>query len=481
MAERSGATIEPSTDHRTGGRPAVGRLVRELEISRAWLVDPGSDREGPGEIVVRDGRLEAVTWLDPSEGAGVEPDGVIVAPGFIDLHAHLREPGFEDAETVASGLAAAAHGGFTTVCAMPNTEPAIDDAGVLGRVLAAAAASGSPVELLAYGALTAGRRGEALAALGELSDAGAIGFSDDGAPIRSATILRNGLLYAGMLGRPVIDHAEDLALTDGAEANEGLVATVLGLRGWPVAAESGPVGRGLAILADVLRDEPRARLHLTHLSTAAALDLVRSARAAGLPVTCDVTPHHLALTDAWIAGGRDWAWQEDADPWLGLASGAGQYDPALRVNPPLRERSDALACLAAIVDGTAAAVATDHAPHRRVDKMVEFGQAANGISGIETAIGILLAAVDAGRLPLGRAIAALTSGPAAVLRSAGWTGSRGLVEGEPADLVVIDRSDAWQVAPGALLSKGKNSPLLGRELPGRVLLTVAAGRLAYEA
>jgi dihydroorotase len=470
VAERGGATIE-----RAAGTGEIGLLVRELEISRAWLVDPLAGREGPGEIVVSDGRLEAVTWLDGAEGEGVTPDGVIVTPGFIDLHTHLREPGFEDAETVASGLAAAAHGGFTTVCAMPNTDPAIDDAGVFGRVMAAAVASGSPVELLAYGALTAGRRGESLAALGELSDAGALGFSDDGAPIRSASILRNGLLYAGMLGRPVIDHAEDPVLTEGAEANEGLVATVLGLRGWPAAAESGPVGRGLAILADVLRDEPRARLHFTHLSTAAALDLVRAAKARGLPVSCDVTPHHLALTDAWLAGVRDWAWQGEDDRWLGAAQAAHPYDPALRV------RSDALACLAAVIDGTADAVATDHAPHTRVDKMVEFGLAANGISGIETAIGILLAAVDAGHLPLARAIGALTSGPAGLLRAGGWPGSRGLVEGSPADLVVIDRSEPWQVAAASLRSKGKNSPLIGRELPGRVLLTVAGGHLAYEA
>lgn len=473
MADRRSATIE--------GSGAIGRLVTDLEISRAWLVDPLADREGPGEIVVNDGRLEAVTWLGEADGTGVEPGGVIVAPGFIDLHGHFREPGFEDAETVATGLAAAAHGGFTTVCAMPNTDPAIDEASVLGRVLAAAAASGSPVELLAYGAMTVGRRGESLAALGELSDAGAIGFTDDGAPIRSATILRNGLLYAGMLGRLVIDHAEDPGLTEGAEANEGLVATVLGLRGWPGAAEAGPVGRGLAILADVLRDEPRARLHFTHLSTTAALDLVRRAKAAGLPVTCDVTPHHLALTDEWLAGARDWAWGGDPQPWLGAAHVAGPYDPSLRVNPPLRDRSDAAACLAALLDGTADAVATDHAPHTRVDKAVEFGLAANGISGIETAIGVLLAAVDAGRLPLRRAIGALTGGPAAILRSAGWSGSRGLVEGAPANLVVIDRSENWRVEAGSLQSKGKNSPLLGRELPGRVLLTVAGGRLAYEA
>jgi len=459
----------------------VGRVVADLEIRRAWLVDPAGGREGPGEIVVQDGRLEALTWLEGAEAEGVEPTGVIVAPGFIDLHAHLREPGSEDAETIASGLAAAAHGGFTTVCAMANTDPAIDEPGVLARILAAAGASGSPIELLAYGATTVGRAGSILAPLGELSDAGAIGFSDDGAPVRSAAILRNALLYAGMLGRPIVEHAEDLELTEGAEANEGLVATVLGLKGWPAAAEAGPVARGLAILADVLPDEPRARLHFTHLSTAAALELVRRAKVAGLPVTCDVTPHHLALTDTWLAGVRDWAWQDGPSAWLGTGQPARPYDSALRVNPPLRDRSDAAACLAALIDGTADAVATDHAPHRQVDKAVEFGLAANGISGIETAIGLLLAAVDDGRLPLLRAIEALTSGPAAILGLAGWPGTRGLLEGAPANLVVIDRSDDWLVEPGSLRSKGKASPLIGRTLPGRVLLTIAGGRVAFQA
>ena len=276
----------------------------DLEISRAWLVDPSAGREGPGEIVVRDGILEAVTWLDGADADGIDAGGIVIAPGFIDLHAHLREPGNEDAETVATGLAAAAHGGFTTVCAMPNTTPALDEPGVLAGIRAAALASGSPVELLAHGAVTAGRGGERLAALGELADAGVVGFSDDGAPVRSATILRSALAYAGALGLPIVDHPEDAGLTEGAEANDGFIATVLGLRGWPAAAESMAVARDLAVLADVLRDVPEARLHLTHVSTAEALDLIRRAKAAGLPVTCDVTPHHLALTDDWIAGAR---------------------------------------------------------------------------------------------------------------------------------------------------------------------------------
>jgi len=454
----------------------------DLEISRAWLVDPSAGREGPGEIVVRDGILEAVTWLDGADADGIDAGGIVITPGLIDLHAHLREPGNEDAETVASGLAAAAHGGFTTVCAMPNTTPALDEPGVLAGIRAAALASGSPVELLAHGAVTAGRGGERLAALGELADAGVVGFSDDGAPVRSASILRNALAYAGALGLPIVDHPEDAGLTEGAEANEGFIATVLGLRGWPAAAEALAVARDVAVLADVLRDVPDARLHLTHVSTTEGLDLIRRAKAAGLPVTCDITPHHLALTDEWIAGARRWSWDGTGDPWADRAIVAAPYATSLRVNPPLRSPDDAAACLAALLDGTADAVATDHAPHTEVDKAVEFGEAANGISGIETALGVLLVAVGAGRLPLSRAIAAMTTGPAGVLGGRSRrAGSVGLVEGAPADLVVFDRSERWTVTAEALASRGKNTPLLGMELSGRVLVTLAGGRIAYEA
>lgn len=472
--------------------PKIGETVERFELEKAWLVDPVSGHEGPGEIVVIDGILESVNWLEGEEAAGVTDRGVVVAPGFLDLHAHFREPGFEDAETIASGSAAAAHGGFTTVVTMANTKPALDEPGVLERVRSAARASGSPVEVCAYGAVSAGRAGEQLSAMGELADAGVLGYSDDGAPVKTPKLLRSALIYAGMLGLPVVEHAEDTELTVGAEAHEGYVASVMGLAGWPTAAEVGAVARALAVLADVLGDEPRARLHLTHVSTAAAVELVRRGRAGGLPVTCDVTPHHLAFTDEWIAGSRRWAWEAldgrggSRDPWADGVLTAGPYDTSLRVNPPLRTAADAAACLAALVDGTADAVATDHAPHTVVDKEVEFGLAANGISGIETALGVLLSLVDAGKLSLARAVAALTVGPAGVVRSAGGTSghtaarSRGLVEGAAADLVVFDRADSWLVTPESLLSKGKNSPLIGRAIPGRVVLTIAGGRLAYE-
>ena len=468
-----------------GSSADVGRAV-DLDLSRAWLVDPASGREGPADLVVRDGLLAAVTWLDGNDAAGIDDRGIVVAPGFVDLHVHLREPGNTAAETIATGLAAAAHGGFTTVCLMPNTSPAIDQPWLLAGLREKVAASGSPVRALAYGAATTARASETLAPIGALADAGVVGFSDDGSPIRSASLLRNALAYAGMFGLPIVDHAEDATLTDGAEANDGWIATVLGLKGWPGSAEADAVARDLALLADVVREVPTARLHLTHVSTAAGLELVRRAKASGLPVTCDVTPHHLALSDEWVAGARRYAWDAlDAegrarDPWRDGAIVAAPYETSTRVNPPLRSAVDARACLEALLDGTADAVATDHAPHTEVDKDVEFGLAANGISGIETALGLVLEAVDAGLLPLATAIAALTTGPARALGDRAPANAGRLVEGEPVDLVVFDRSDRWAVTPEALASKGKNSPLLGRDLPGRVLLTLAGGRLAYE-
>jgi dihydroorotase, multifunctional complex type len=481
--------MTPSMARAAAGASAdIGRQV-DLDLSGAWLVDPATGRQGPADLVIAGGIIESVTWLEAGDGGAADDRGVVVTPGFMDLHVHLREPGNEGAETIASGLAAAAHGGFTTVCSMPNTTPPIDHAAMVHAARAAAAASGSPLRLLQYGAATLGRAGEQLAPLGELADAGVVGFSDDGSPIHHPELFRNALSYAGMLGLPLIDHPEDLALTAGAEAHEGLVATVLGLRGWPAAAEATAVARDIALLAEVVRDVPGARLHLTHLSTGAAIEHVRRAKLAGLPVTCDVTPHHLALTDEWVAGARRWAWQaidddgRACDPWRDGALSAAPYDTSMRVNPPLRSAVDARACLAGLLDGTVDAIATDHAPHTEVDKDVEFGLAKPGIAGIETALGVLLEAVDAGLLPLARLIEALTTGPARVLGASAMPGdaSLGFAVGAPADLVVFDRADRWTVEPASRMTKGHGNPLDGRSLPGRVVLTVAGGRVAYEA
>jgi len=465
--------------------PRLGETCQRLEIEDAWIVDPGSTREGRGSLLVEGGRIGEVRWAR-GRATRATPD-LLVLPGMVDIHAHLRQPGNEDAETIASGLAAAAHGGFTTVCAMANTDPPLDHAASLRDVQRLAGEAPTPVRMLAYATISEGRAGTVLARLGELSDAGAVGFSDDGAPVDDGTLLRSALAYAGALDRPVMEHPELRTLTQGAEANEGLPATILGLQGWPRSAESTAVARALGLLDEAVRAAPpgdRPRLHLAHVSTAEALDLIRIARQAGLPVTCEVTPHHLALHDGWLGGDRRWAWDAAADPWAGAAAEAAPYDPATRVNPPLRAPTDALALWSGLADGTIQAIATDHAPHRAVDKHVEYGQAATGISGLETALAVALEGVAAGLADLATVVRALTLGPAAVIdpperATASHELVPGLVTGAVADLVVVDRRAAWTVDADSLVSRGKNTPLLGRSLPARVLLTVAQGRFAY--
>ncbi len=459
---------------------AIGDRVERLELEDVWLVDPGSGREGLAGLLVEHGVVVDVDWA--RRGSRRTPS-VVVAPGLFDLHAHLREPGGEDAETIASGLAAAAHGGFTSVCVMPNTSPPIDRPEGVARILSASTTSGSPVRVLPYGTISLGREGHALAPLAALAAAGARGFSDDGAPVDDPELLRAALTEAGGLGLAVVEHPEDRLLTAGAEANEGVPATILGLAGAPPAAETAAVGRAIAVLRQVVADAPtgvRPRLHLTHVSTADALALVRGAKAEGLPLTCDVTPHHLALHDGWLGGDRRWAWEVDHSPWSGGPATARPYDPSTRVNPPLRSPGDALAMLAGLEVGTVDAISTDHAPHRSIDKDVPFGDALPGISGLETALSLLLVAIDAEQLSLATAIRALVVGPRQVLGD-GWPrrGASSFEGGVVADLVVFDRGESWSVTPEVLRSKGRNTPLLGRELPGRVLLTVADGRVAY--
>ena len=443
--------------------PATFRLVG------ARLVDPATGTATVADLVVVDGMLVA-----PGSAPGDLPThdaaGLVVAPGLCDLHAHLREPGGEAAETLESGTQAAAHGGFTTLCAMPNTEPALDEPGRLAAVLARCGTLAAVVHLV--GAVTRGRSGEQLVDMGAMASAGAVGFSDDGSPLSSARLTRAALAYLAPLKLPLIVHCEEPSLAAGTLMRAGAVATRLGLSGWPASAELSMVERDIAMTA-----ETGGWVHFTHLSTAVALDAVRAAKSRGLRVTCDVTPHHLALTDAWVAGDRRFSWEEPdpRGPFVAELEASAAYDGRCRVNPPLPSRADALALLAGVDDGSVDAIATDHAPHPPERTLVEFAAAAPGMVGLETAVSLGLAAVDAGALRLDRLLSALSVVPARLVGE-----SRSLEPGQLANLVVFDPEASWTVSETTLSSRSYNTPLLGRTLPGVVRLTVAAGRLTYQ-
>jgi dihydroorotase len=437
-------------------------------LSDARVVDPTDGTDAVRDLAVIDGRLARAEEVG-ADVPRIDASGLIAAPAFCDLHTHLRQPGGEASETIESGTRAAAHGGYATVCAMPNTEPPLDEPARVAFVQSCASRAAARVRVVA--AATVGRAGERMSALGELAEMGVAGFSDDGAAIASSRMARALLAYLAPLDLPLIEHAEDPTLAEGTLMRGGPTATRLGLAGWPPSAELTIVERDIALAA-----ETGARLHLTHLATAAALDAVRRAKADGVRVTCDVTPHHLAMTDAWVAGDRSFAWEDrDQAPAFAMPLDPSlAYDGRCRVNPPLSSREDALALLAGVVDGTVDAIATDHAPHAPERKAVEFANAAPGMVGLETALSIGLAAVAAGRLELGRLLAALSSGPAALIGE-----SRSLSYGELADLVLFDARARWQVDAELLASRSANTPLIGMELPGVVRLTLASGRVTY--
>ena len=447
-----------------------------------WVVDPVAGLAGVADVSVVAGQIVSVTWRDGeaaahecwAAGANPGPSDPTVAllPALIDLHAHFRQPGSNASEEVQSGARAAAHGGYGTVALMPNTEPAADNVETLQGMTAGERHS---VRLLPIAAATVGRAGTQVSDVAALVKAGAVAISDDGSPIADRAIFRAALLAAAAAGIPLIEHCEEPSLTAGGEAADGLVASRLGLRPWPATGELRAVESAIAVLRDVAASTKTARLHLTHLSTAAALAAVRSAQGEGLPLTCDVTPHHIALTDGWIAGDRRWAWEVAAGDEF-LTPTADAFNANLRVCPPLRTTDDATACREALRNGTALAIGTDHAPHSREKKQVEFGLAANGIAGIETSLSVALAAHRAGELPLATIVAALTTGPARVLGIA----ATGVTPGAMASLVQIDIATSWRPSRETLLGRSINTPLLERELPGVVQRTVLEGRPAYQ-
>lgn len=442
-----------------------GRLTdppASLLLAGVRVLDPASGTDEVRDLGIVDGRFADPATV-PNGAARIDGHGMVAAPGFCDLHTHLREPGDAAAETVRSGARAAARGGYTTVCAMPNTEPPIDRPDRVRSLLEVSRDAACRVRVI--GSVTVGREGMAVADLEGMAAAGAIGFSDDGASVPSADTAGQALRALASLDRPLIEHAEDPDLAAGAVMRAGRTASELGLPGWPAGAEVAVVERDLALAA-----ETSARVHLTHLSCAASLEAVRRARADGVRVTCDVTPHHLAMAETWIAGDRAFAWEPPRrDPLLA-------FDPMCRVNPPLTTRDDAAALLAGIADGTVDAIATDHAPHPAERKLVPFDQAAPGLIGLETALSLGLAAVEAGVLPLAALVAALSTRPAAIIGEV-----RGLVSGGVADLVVFDPAARWRVDRSTIASASTNTPLLGMTLPGVVRLTIADGRVTYRA
>ncbi|MPZ99910.1 MAG: amidohydrolase family protein [Dehalococcoidia bacterium] len=437
-----------------------------IAIHNGRVIDPALGRDSIADVVIVDGRVARV---GPNEGdmvveaERIDATGLVVAPGFVDLHVHLREPGFEYKETIATGTLAAARGGFTTVCAMPNTMPPLDSRAAVESVLREAEAS-AHVRVLPIGCITHGRAGKELAPAGELAGAGVVALSDDGDAVADPSLMRHALEYSTRFGLPIAQHCEDPRLVGDGQMHEGWVATRLGLRGRPASAEETMVARDIA-----LAELTGAHLHICHISTAGSVALVRAARERGTHVTAEVTPHHLTLTHEEVAFGRDYRQL--------------LYDTNAKVNPPLREESDIEALVAALRDGVIDAIATDHAPHATMDKDIEFDLASPGISGLETAFGLSMRLVHSGDIDLAALIERLTAGPVRAWgldRGRGLEGLGTLAPGAVGDVTLLDPDAEWVVEPSGFASSGKNTPLAGTTLRGRVAATVYGGAIVYQ-
>jgi dihydroorotase len=412
--------------------------MAKLLLKGGHVVDPANRRDGAFDVLVDRGKIADVQPAIPANGAKVvDASGKLILPGLVDLHTHLREPGREDKETIETGTRAAVRGGFTTVCAMPNTTPAMDHRGVVDFVAREAARVGL-IAVHPVGAVTRQREGKELTDFGELFEAGCVGLSDDGAPLANGWLMRRALEYARVFDRPIIKHAEDLSLCAGGVMHEGLVSTTLGLTGIPGESESVMVARDLA-----LAQLTRGWIHVAHVSTAASVELIRQAKRRGVRVTCEVTPHHLALTDEAV----------------------GDFNTAAKVNPPLRTEEDRQALLEGLRDGTIDCIATDHAPHTDWEKDAEFDAAPFGISGLETALGVCVETLVApGLLSWPRLVERMALAPSKIAKLASGT----LSAGAEADVILVDPSARWNVDPAAFASKGRHTPFAGRTLTGRV-------------
>ncbi len=427
-----------------------------LLIQGGHIIDPSQGIDEIGSLLVAEGKI---LWSDRGETpppqldyAVLQAQGLIVCPGFLDLHCHLRQPGFEDKETIATGTRAAARGGFTTICCMPNTNPPLDNQTTVDYVRSTAAREGV-IRVLPIGCISKGRKGEELADMAELASAGVIGCSDDGSPVMNSHLMRQALERSRDLDLPIIDHCEDTSITKGGLINEGVTSARLGLRGIPAAAEESMVARDLALTREI----SGAHLHIAHVSTKGSVDLIRQAKEAGIKVTAEVTPHHLTLTEEKVIG----------------------YDTSAKVNPPLRTKQDTQALIQGLKENVIDIIATDHAPYTEADKLSDFATAAFGISGFETALGSLLSLVHDGQLTLVTLISKLTCEPARIIgNSCGKLGT--LDTGAPADVTIFDPALEWVVDTTAFASKGKNTPLAGSVLKGKVMATISRGKLVYK-
>lgn len=437
-------------------------------IKGARVIDPGSGLDEIADILIGDGKITAVgsVLMDQvSESCRIiEAEGLVASPGFIDLHCHLREPGFEYKETIATGTRAAAKGGFTTICCMPNTEPAIDNAAVID-LIEHRCREDAVVRVYPIGCVTKGRRGKELADMEELASAGVVAFSDDGDPVYDPNLMKLALIYSADLGLPIIDHCQEPALSGNGVIAEGMVATRLGLAGIPAAAEEVMMARDIS-LAELVG----GKLHLPHVSTSGAVDLLQQARARGVKVTAEVCPHHLTITDQWVMGNKG-----SGDSELGLDA----YNTSTKVYPPLRSRRDTIALAQGLADGVIDCIATDHAPHELASKQVTYADAAFGISVLETALGSVLQLVHSDQITLSALVDRMTVGPARVLGPA-FADLATLQLGTTADIVLFDPNQEWVVDTQGFESKGENTPLQGAMLKGRVAYTLVEGRVVFQ-
>tara|TARA_Y100000588_G_scaffold95346_1_gene103416 strand:- start:12825 stop:14225 length:1401 start_codon:yes stop_codon:yes gene_type:complete len=450
-----------------------GYSLKHILVKNGRIVDPSQELDTLSNLLITDGVVSKISSdIDSPDGAHViDAKGLVITPGFIDIHCHLRQPGFEDKETIATGTEAAVRGGFTTVCAMPNTNPPTDTRATVDFINRVSLETGV-AQVLPIGCITKGSLGLELSEMGELAEAGVVGFSDDGHPVANPNIMRQALSYSLSHGLPIINHCESLSLSQGGVMNEGWISNRLGLKGIPTSAEATMVSRDIA-----LAKLTGGRLHIAHMSTEESVEIIASAKSQGIRVTCEVTPHHLTLSDESVLGRTGNIVPNKFDALTQTA-----YDTNAKVNPPLRTDDDVQAMVQALKNGIVDFIATDHAPHNEVGKLCTFDEADFGISGLETAFGSVMSLAQSDKMGLSSIIEKLTIAPAKFLIQSSkiLDNKLGTLQvGAPGDVAVFDPDEKWIVDPNQFASKGKNTPLDGSTLTGKIKLTIVRGTIQY--